>query len=603
VSKPKAPAHERSGPARIAATLAFVGVLVAVWMAGHPADGSGSAVHLGFHLTDVASEVGVDFTHTKPTFDPRIDNIAAHVAGLGAAVSIADVDRNGWPDLYFTNSRLGTPNALYLNEDGRFREAAAALGVAELNREGEGASMGSVWGDYDNDGWEDLLVYRYGYLTLLRNLGGERFEDVTEEMGLRHWINSNGAVWLDYDRDGLLDLYVAGYFRSDIDLWNLTDTRIFHDSFEFSRNGGVNRLFRNTGEGFVDVTEETGVGSTRWTMAIGAADYDGDGWTDLYLANDYGPEELYLNRWGEGFLLVPAGLRDDSKSGMSVSLGDVENRGRLDVFVTNISEQGYLFQGNNLRINRLTESGRFDEVARGPVADAGWAWGAQFGDLNNDGSLELFVTNGFISANPDRDYWYGMSKIGGASGAIIQDAVNWPEIGDASLSGYERSRLLIRDESGTWVDVAERAGVTDTYDGRAVAYADLFGRGVLDVVVANQGGPALIYRNALETVGHWIAFELEGTASNRSAIGAEVTVEWADGVHRKVVDGGMGFASQNQRRLHFGLGTADGVNRVTIQWPSGRLQELGPFEAGSVHRVREPEEPFTPLNPAPDGGR
>lgn len=455
--------------------------------------------------------------------------------------------------------------------------------------------MGAVWGDYDNDGWEDLFVYKYGHLQLLRNVEGRRFEDVTEGMGLRRWMNSNGAVWIDYDRDGLLDLYVAGYFRSEIDLWNLEGTRIFHDSFEFASNGGVNRLFRNTGTGFVDLTTGSGVGSTRWTLAVGAADFDGDGWTDLYLANDYGPEELYLNQRGEGFLLLPAGLRDDSKSGMSVSLGDTENRGRMDVFVTNISERGYLFQGNNLRLNQLPEYGRFVEVAEGPVADGGWAWGAQFGDLNNDGRLELFLTNGFISADPDQDYWYGMSMIGGASGRIIEDALNWPDIGSASLSGYERSRLLMRDAEGRFVDVAEPAGVTDTFDGRAVAYADLFNRGVQDVIVANQGAPALIYLNRMTRGGNWVRLELEGTSSNRSAIGAEVMVEWSGGRLRKIVDGGMGFASQNDRRLHFGLGEAFRTGLVTVRWPSGRVQVLEDLEAGRAHRIREPDSPVTPV--------
>ena len=360
-------------------------------------------------------------------------------------------------------------------------------------------------------------------------------------------------------------------------------------------------MFRNTGDGFVDVTTEMGIGSTRWTLAVAAADFDGDGWIDLYLANDYGPEELYLNRWGGPFLQVSAQLRDDSKSGMSVSLGDTENRGRLDVFVTNISQRGYLFQGNNLRINRLPEKGRFEEVAQGPVADAGWAWGAQFGDLNNDGRLELFVTNGFISADPDQDYWYELSKIGGASGRIIEDALNWPDIGSASLSGYERSRLLMRDSEGRFVDVAETAGVTDTYDGRAVAYADLFNRGVQDVIVANQGAPVLIYRNRITNGGNWVRLELEGTFSNRGAIGAEVTVEWSGRRLRKVVDGGMGFASQNDRRLHFGLGEEVRTGRVTIQWPSGQFQVLEGLAAGRSHRIREPDSPFTPVGERPGG--
>lgn len=570
----------------------FVAAVVGAGLLGRRADTAVPATaELGFRLEESARSAGIDFVHEPPTLDPKLDNIAPHVAGVGASVAVTDFDRDGWSDLYFTSSRFGSPNALYRNRgDGTFEEVGAAAGLAALNREGDGVSMGSVWGDVDNDGFEDVFVYRWGNQRLLRNRGDGTFEDVTERAGLLRWMNSNAAVWLDSDRDGWLDLYVAGYFREEVDFWNLASTRIMQNSFEFATNGGTNRLFRNRGDGtFEEVTERAGVGSTRWTLAVASADFDGDGWPDLYLANDYGPEELFLNRGDGTFeLATRAGMSDDSKSGMSVSLGDVHNRGALDVFVTNISERGYLFQGNNLRINFLREAGEFQNVARGVVADAGWAWGAQFGDLDNDGRLDLFVTNGFISADREKDYWYGMSKVAGAQGAIFEDARNWPAIGEASLSGYERSRLLVRRD-GEFVDVAEAAGVTDRYDGRAVAFADLWNRGVLDVLVANQDGPALLYRNTVVEGRHWIQFRLEGRLSNRSAIGAEVTVEFGDARQRQVVSGGMGFASQNQRRLHFGLGAAEAVERVQIRWPSGIEQTIERPAVDRLHVIVEPE--------------
>lgn len=367
---------------RIALGLVFLGTIVLVAALNRPAGGDGPAAGApaaGFSLEDVAVAVGIDFVHRGPALDPRIDNIAPLVGSLGAAVSVADVNNDGWADLYFTNSRFGFANALYVNRgDGTFADVARQAGIADLNRPGEGVSMDAVWGDYDNDGLEDLFVYKWGYLQLFRNLGNLRFADVTAAAGLRHWMNSNGAIWLDYDRDGLLDLYVTGYFRSDVDFWNLATTRIMHDSWEFATNGGANRLFRNLGGGrFEDVTARTGAGSTRWTLAAAAADFTGDGWPDLFLANDYGPEELFVNDSGARFVLARAGLERDSKSGMSASLGDVLNRGRLDAFVTNISERGYLFQGNNLRLNFLAELGRFEQGAArgGVIADAGWAWG------------------------------------------------------------------------------------------------------------------------------------------------------------------------------------------------------------------------------------
>ena len=575
---------------RVLVIVAFVAAIVAVVVLNGRAAGSVASGSASIRLNEVARASEIDFVHQSPTLDPKVQHIAAHIAALGACVSVADVNNDNWPDLYFTSSRFGAANALYLNQkDGTFRDVAAEAGVAQLNRPGEGGgvSMGAVWGDYDNDGYEDLFVYKWGYPQLLHNLGNGTFADVTEQSGLRHWMNSNGAVWLDFDRDGLLDLYVTGYFRSDIDFWHLRTTRIMQHSWEFATNGGKNLLFKNLGNGrFADVTDSMGVGSTRWTLAAAAADFNDDGWPDLYLANDYGPEELFLNHEGKRFELARAGLEDDSKSGMAVAVGDVYNRGEHDVFVTNISEKGFLFQGNNLRLNFLKQLGRFKEVATGVVADAGWAWGAQFGDLNNDGLLDLVVANGFISADSTRDYWYAMSKIAGAQGNIFEDAKNWPPIGDASLSGYERSRVLLNRGSAGFEDVAQAAGVTDRLDGRSVAMADLFNRGTLDVVIANEKGSALLYKNE-SSPGHWLELKLIGTRSNRSAIGTEVTVELGAARQRQVVDGGMGFCSQNDRRLHFGLGN-NRLGRVMIRWPSGTEQVLNGLTIDQLHVITEP---------------
>ena len=548
----------------------------------------------GLRFREVSREVGIEFRHEATSIDPRLSNLTPHITGVGAAVSIADVDGDRLPDLFALTSADGGRNGLYRNRgDGTFEDVAERAGLANLNRSGESCAMGSVWGDYDNDGDEDVFLYAWGRCRLFRNDGGLRFVEVTAGSGLEAWINSNAATWLDFDRDGVLDLYVTGYFGEQHGLWRVETTRVMHGSFEFADNGGRNRLYRGRGDGtFEDVTDVSGADSTRWTYAAIAADFDQDGWVDLYLANDYGSEQLLLNRNGERFEEATGiGLESESKSGMSATLGDPLGQGRLCVFVTNISKQGYLFQGNNLRASYVERGGRMVQLAEGAVADCGWAWGSQFGDLDNDGRDDLVVVNGFVSASRERDYWYQLSKISIATGDVLADAARWPPMEDRSLSGYERTRVLLNLglRGAYFREVGEQVGIDDVYDGRAVALGDLFGSGRLDVVTANQRGPLLVYRNISANDHHWIGFDLVGTRSNRSALGAEVRLRDGDREQVRVVLSASGFSSQNDHRLHFGLGAEPGAPQATIRWPSGTVQELGALELDRMHLVTEPE--------------
>ena len=224
----------------------------------------------GFYLTDATAAAGIDFVHAKPALDPALDPIMSHLTALGASVSVMDYDNDGWQDLYVTTSQKGFPNALYRNlSNGSFEEVAEQVGLAQANDNG-GVSMGSVWGDYDNDGFEDVFIYKWGRQRLYRNQGDGVFADATGESGLGRWMNANSAVWTDVDRDGLIDLYVGGYFSEVHDLWRVTTTRIMQESFEYANNGGHNYLFLNRGDGrFEDVTEEYGADCTRWTMSVG----------------------------------------------------------------------------------------------------------------------------------------------------------------------------------------------------------------------------------------------------------------------------------------------------------------------------------------------
>jgi hypothetical protein len=561
-----------------------------------------AAARYGFRLTEVSKTAGISFVHEAPTLDSKLAHIMPQVASMGAAVAIADVDADGRPDLYVANSKEGSRNRLYRNRgDGTFEESAERFGVADVNQRENGVSMGAVFGDYDNDGFEDLFLYKWGKPELFHNEQGQRFARVAGA-SLPAWANINTAVWLDYDRDGLLDLFFGGYYPERVNLWQLADTKMMPESFEYAKNGGRKYLYRNLGQGrFEEVSAKVGLTSTRWALAAVAADLRRTGYPDLFIANDYGVSELFIN---EGGRFREAGRETGvgyaPKSGMNASVGDVLNQGKLAIYVSNISEEGILLQGNNLWVptggtDRLPT---YENMARAMGIDlGGWSFGAQFGDLNNDGFLDIYLVNGYVSANRDESYWYDYSKIAGGHQLVIEDAANWPAMGHRSLAGYQPKRVWINDGSGGFSDVAQMVGASDRYDGRSVALADFSGRGTLDVAVANQRGPLLLYKNDVSPGRQWIGFELEGgcrsdsqpaSCTNRSAVGTQVEVFWSGRRQLQEVSGGSGFCAQNQRALHFGLGSHATIDRAVIRWPSGKVQELKGLEAGRVHKIQEP---------------
>jgi hypothetical protein len=579
----------------------------------------------GFHLAECAKECGIDFRHESPILDVKLAHIMPLIAAMNASVSVIDFDGDGLLDVYVVTSKVGGKNRLYRNKgDGTFEDVAEAMGVADLNKPGTGVCTGAIWADYDNDGYPDLLVYKWGKPELFHNEKGKGFKRVTEGSGLPAWVNANAACWLDYDRDGLPDLFIAGYWPDGVDLWNLTSTEMMPESFEYAKNGGRKYLLRNRGDGtFEDVTAKMGISSTRWTLGVAAADLCGTGYPDLVLANDYGISELYANKHGERFEEVgqKTGLGVAPKSGMNVSFGDVQNQGRLAIYVSNITEPGNLVQGNNLWVpTGQTNDGLpryMNQAGALNVERGGWSWGAKFGDLNNDGRLDLYLTTGLISADKGKSYWYDYGKIAGGLKGLISDAKYWPPIGDQSLAGYQ-PKCVWMNKAGGFVDVAIAVGVTDTFDGRSVALADLFNHGMLDVLVANQNGPLLLYRNTVAANRDWVQFELTGGArpphptlsptsggegrvrgrekgwSNRSAIGAEVRLFWRQGVDGsvqeqvQVVTAGDGYASQSMLRLHFGLGENAQIEKAVIRWPSGRSQTITAPKVRMLHKIEEP---------------
>lgn len=587
--------------ARAILTLVFAGLLATPAILRRLSSETTQAAHTscqsalaryGFCYEEVSNQAGIHFIHEAPVLDPKLEGIMPEVASMGASVSIVDYNRDGWPDIYVTNSRTGSRNHLYRNNhDGTFTDVAPELGIADVNRAGTGVSMGAVWGDYDNDGYDDLYLIKWGKPELFHNDQGHGFTEV-KNAGLPPWINANTAVWLDYDDDGRLDLFVGGYYPENVDLWRLKNTRMMPDSFEYANNGGRKYLFHNLGGGrFEEVSAQVGIRSRRWALASAAADLQGNGYPDLFVANDYGVSELYLNDHGH---FHEAGARTGigfaPKSGMDAAFGDIFNRGKFSIYVSNISEEGVLIQGNNLWVPDEGRALHYQNMAQAlGVELGGWSFGAQFGDLNNDGTMDLMLENGYISASKSRSYWYDFSKVAGGNSSIISDATHWPAFDGRSLSGYQEKKVWINDGAGKFEDVAQAVGVTNRYDGRAIALADLWNTGALDAVVANQNGPLLIYKDVVAPGNDWIEFRLEGTKSNRSAIGALVTLFWNGQEQVQEVEGGSGFASENERRLHFGLGKNPAIHKAVIRWPSGKVQTLTGLVPNKLCDVKEPE--------------
>lgn len=574
-----------------------------------------------------ASASGIAHRHTLCRLPDVFLNIMPWLTSVGAAAAAADVDGDGAVDLYVTTSGRGDTNRLYRNRgDGTFEDITDGSGTEVGNR--EGASMAAVFGDVDNDGDPDLYVVRWGAPNLLlENLGGGRFRDVTAASGTGFRGYGNGATFLDYDRDGRLDLLVANYFPETLvdpstgkpralDLWNPFTTRVMHESFTHARNGGRNVLYRNLGGlQFEDVTLAAGLDHTGWSLAVGAADLDNDGWPDLYVANDFGADELYFNT---GATESPARFRsfvgrddrpaigDDWWKGMNVDFGDVDGNGFLDIYVTNILAPRYKTdEGNMLWLNLPDASAahgrRFVNVGRKTgTHDGGWGWGAKFADFDNDGRMDILASNGFVTG-PDarKTYWYELQEMVTQLKNATADAADWPVMGDRDLSGYERNRLWrqVAPEDGTiaFVEVAQAAGVRDLHNGRGVVLLDADGDGDLDVFIANQSQVASFYLNRLDPphggAAHWIGLDLVGDpsgfpkagarplASTRDAIGAQVRVTCAGVTHLREVQGGIGFAAQSDRRIFVGLGTCDAPDSIEIRWPSGRVTALAGEQA------------------------
>jgi hypothetical protein len=552
---------------------------------------------------------GVAHRHVNRSFHNPYAHIMEGYTALGASAAVADFDGDGWEDLFVTDSQEKGSNHLYRNRgDFTFEDVADAAGVAAGN-DAANASADALWLDRDDDGDPDLLVVRFGQSLLFDNRGDGTFRDVTAAAGLTGYRNSITAIAFDYDLDGDQDLLFGNYF-APVDLFDPATPRFFPESFETAANGGGLTLYRNRGDGtFEDVTKEAGLAEhTGWTLDVGHADYDWDGDDDLYVASDFGTDRFFVND-GDGTFTdaTESAIGIDTKKGMNAEWADFDRDGLFDVFVTNITDE-YMREGNFLWHNE--GDGTFTDLAKETGTwDTGWAWGGKFFDADNDGWLDLFVANGWVSAG-EGNYVLDIFQLILKPDADLADARNWPAMGDKSLSGYQHDAFLVNRGGTLFENRGAEHGLDSQRDGRGVAVADFDRDGRPDLFVANADDLPHLWRNTAPPDNAWVAFELTGAAadgvgdgddrrpgSNRQAVGARLRLTAGGATRVAFVDGGNGFAGQSSRRVHFGLGGATKVDRLEVLWPSGLRQTFDDLEPRHLYTLREGGEPC--IAPAP----
>ena len=519
---------------------------------------------------EISARAGVAAPHRNRRFDNKYAEIMAGYTALGASASVADYDGDGFDDLFVTDSAVDGRNHLYHNHgDLTFSDMTAVAGIGSGN-DPANASADSLWFDFDNDGRPDLLVVRFGHNLLYHNLGQGKFRDVTRQAGLDRYLNAITAVAFDYDHDGQIDLFIGSYFQP-VNLFHPDTPRFFPESFETANNGGGVTAFHNNGnDTFTDVTETIGLKTSGWVLDLGHGDADNDGWDDLYVACDFGTDRFFANNGNGTFTdRTETAIGIDTKKGMNAEWGDYDNDGLLDIYVTNITTE-FMREGNFLWRNNGNLT--FTDVSRETgTADTGWGWGAKLFDFDNDGWLDLYVMNGWVSAGPV-DYVPDIFKMIVQPGIDFTDARNWPPMGNKSLSGYEKKRLFHNQRGQGFTDQAAQYGLDSTRDGRGIAVADFDNDGRLDLFVANANAEPFLYHNVMPAGAHWAEFALTGTQSNRAAVGAQLRLTGGGRTYLQFVDGGNGFAGQSTTRVHFGLGPATRIESLEVRWPSGRRQ-------------------------------
>ena len=516
----------------------------------------------GFRLADITAQAGLSFQHNSGAFGAKY-----LPETLGPGCAFLDYDGDGWLDILLVNGadwpghkrRRSTLSLYRNNRNGTFTDVTKRAGL-DLEMYG----MGVAVADYNNDGFPDLLITAVGQNRLFRNTGKGTFVDVTQKSGLGgRSAFSTSALWFDYDRDGLLDLFVCNYVQwsPEHDVFCSVDGKNKSYCTPEAFHGSTCWLFRNRGDGsFEDVTAKCGIfDTTSKSLGVALLDYDRDGWPDLFVANDTQPNKLYRNLRNGTFedVAVRAGVAfsEDGKAraGMGVDAADFDNSGIAGLAITN-------FDDEMIALYRQGRNGAYSDAAlRSGIGQASrlrLGFGCSFMDADLDGHLDLLAVNGHIDET--------VRNISGNHGYA------------------QPPHLFLNDGKGAFRDIAAQVGggFASPKVARGLAFGDFDNDGDVDILMTPNQGPAYLYRNDVTSGNKSLRLRLQGTKSNRDAIGAVVRLTTPDGTQTRMVKTGSSYLSQSETALTFGLGRRDKADRVVIEWPSGQTQDFNGLSAG-----------------------